>query len=1404
MSREILIEPSRVLDFLNVSLEVPSTRLREIASMPDVYNVEPYTVPKRNDEVQAQIVAGNVTTSGQNVIPSSTGFLTWLGLKAFPTAQLSYPIVDIVDDGLDNGDAAGILHPDFRELGTGNNPTRVVAITNCTIDPSAGSAGGHGTLNAGIAFGYNNLAGFPYADGSSFHFGLGVSPYGRLGATKIFRANGLLNLTNCGGTYQGVVASSYVKGAAISSNSWGAPSSGGYDSLAQTYDTLTRDAMPGTAGLQEILHIFSAGNSGPSTSTIGTPGSAKNVVTVGASENVRNDGIADGCSITTANNADDIASFSSRGPTADFRIKPDLVAPGTHVQGPASQFVSFDGSGLCVPPGSPYFPAGQTLYTWSSGTSHAAPAVAGMASLLHNQFSSVWSPGSSPSPAMLKALLILATRNMSSTTSGGNMPNPNQGWGSASLGQLLDGTSVALHDQAKVLGATGESFSFSGSVANSAKPIRIVLAWSDAPGSTTSASYVNNLDLEVEVGGFTYRGNVFNNALSVTGGNFDVRNNVEAVFLPAGFTGPFIARVIAANIPGDGVPGNEDATDQDFAIAVYNGVPCAAPSTEITAPALVCAGASGNVASVPAGADIYSWTITNGTIAGSSITSSITFTAGLTGPVSLSVSATKAGCRGASTKSVPLVSAAITAPDNVCTASTGNSASALAGADSYSWTITNGTITAGATGQTVTFTAGTTGNVKLDLSLTKGSCTVASSRTIPINSTPPSADITTAAAVCAGSAGNSATVPAGADSYTWTITNGRITSGAGTPTITFIAGASDTTGLTVSVTKSGCTTSKTVAVNILARPEITISAPQMVCPGSQGSVASAPLGFDTYAWTITNGTITAGASTRMVLFDAGPTGPTVLTVTASRSGCSATTTASIPVVASSSTAPTAVSPAPGATGFTGGSLSWAHPDPNLYEVLFDTVDPPQKRLTTTAAKSVSIPVWFPSTTYYWQVKAVSGCGTKSSTVASFTTGNCPWAAISPSLVSPVTGSSNQPTEVTLQWSPVLGTAYYGLTIGTTLSSRRTYRTVPAGTTSTTIRVNPGSTYYWSVVAYPVCGSQAAVSSPVWSFATAGVIGAFLSVVPGTLERFRPALVDYYGNNLDPASKPFIERSGVAAGLLENVAFTTTQFTQLFHAPAPGPSGWYDAGFTLGGIEKSRLLSAIALRAFTDVVETDYYFESSSRIADAGVMEADFDATTAGPQYSPATAVSRALMALYLARAYQWWRTGSVTLPAATCTSDGQAGSTDFPDVACTHPQWLAIHWIKTWGVTTGSPCSSGTGLCYFPDLTLNRAEAMTFLERLKQGLLLPTLLTSIGSTDPGCTQPYPTCSGWTDPGMQVSTWPRREINVAFNDRMTTGCGGSPGNDLTMCVFDTLTRAQIGELLSRTLGLVPNP
>jgi hypothetical protein len=78
------------------------------------------------------------------------------------------------------------------------------------------------------------------------------------------------------------------------------------------------------------------------------------------------------------------------------------------------------------------------------------------------------------------------------------------------------------------------------------------------------------------VGGVTvYRGNNFAESLSTEGGAADRSNNVESIFLPAsaipeGFTGNFKITVRAANIAADGVPGNGNALDQDFALVIYN------------------------------------------------------------------------------------------------------------------------------------------------------------------------------------------------------------------------------------------------------------------------------------------------------------------------------------------------------------------------------------------------------------------------------------------------------------------------------------------------------------------------------------------------------------------------------------------------------------------------------------------------------------------------------------------------------------------------------------------------------------------------------------------------------------------------------------------------------------------
>ncbi len=60
---------------------------------------------------------------------------------------------------------------------------------------------------------------------------------------------------------------------------------------------------------------------------------------------------------------------------------------------------------------------------------------------------------------------------------------------------------------------------------------------------------------------------------SVTGGSADPRNNVENVFLPAGISGPFTVDVTGTNIAGDGVPGNADTTDQDYALVVSDAAP---------------------------------------------------------------------------------------------------------------------------------------------------------------------------------------------------------------------------------------------------------------------------------------------------------------------------------------------------------------------------------------------------------------------------------------------------------------------------------------------------------------------------------------------------------------------------------------------------------------------------------------------------------------------------------------------------------------------------------------------------------------------------------------------------------------------------------------------------------------
>ncbi|MCG3191251.1 MAG: hypothetical protein DIJKHBIC_00476 [Thermoanaerobaculia bacterium] len=1345
--------------FRIVRAEIPMDAIADIAASPLVLGIDPYVPPAREDERAAQIVAGNYSSS---TVLSGPGYNPMAQFGADGTGVT----VAVVDDGI------GIP-------GDGGFYVTAANAADAALREAAAGADGHGHLNASIIAGTTPYA--PNLDGLGYNYGSGVAPKANVTNIPLLRDGYSGTEANTANDAVVTPGPNGVPGF-ISSNSWGAgTNANAYDSLAAQYDGFVRDASAASS-IDPLLIIFSAGNSGASGLT--RPKVAKNVVSVAAGENIRPELSPYGGNPN--DNMDEISSYSSRGLAADGRIKPDLAAPGTAVtggrSGPDTLFGNID-----------------TYHRWSTGTSHACPQVSGAAALIVQWWKSGHG-GANPSPALVKAALINGTVPMAAGTAGGPIPNGAQGWGRVNLKKILNtGLAMTHLDQESVLDSPGLSSSVSGAVGNSLAPFRVTLVWTDPPGISDPA-LVNDLDLEVTVGGVTYKGNVMSGGISVTGGSADTLNNVENVFLPAGIAAgtPYTAKVTARALNGDGIPGNADVTDQNFALVISNGSSCPAPPSTITAPPHVCKSSTGNTATVASGADSYVWTITNGAITAGQGSPSVTFSATGSSPVELGVTVTKNSCSSASAISIPVITAAISAPAATCASSTGNTASALPGGSLYTWTITNGTITAGQGTNSITFSAGASGNVTLGLSLTYGACTDSSTVNIPINQSG-SLTITAPASVCSTSTNNSASVSGASAPYTWSITNGSIVAGQGTASITFSAGTTGPVGLAVTATQGSCTYTGSRSVPVNGTPQATITAPAAACPNATGLIATAPVGADTYAWSILNGTILSGQSTRQITFSVGFSGSTVLSLSVTAGGCAGSSTKDIPV-SPPAAPPAALIPANGATGFTGGFISWSHTGSVPFDVFLDTAASPERRLGTTASNSLGLPVWFPSTTYYWKVAAKEACGDVSSPVFSFTTGTCPWTGTAPVLSGPLDNATGvSASNVVLTWQAVPGAAYYVVHLSTA-ASPSAYRTITVPQTSTTLSLNPGTQWNWRITAFPVCGTGAAVSSPVRTFRTGAGGSGIGSVTPSTLNRWMGGTLQIAGSGL--LNKTFkLDREGQGGGAFSPATATATLVTGSVAASPLSPSGSYDLVMLENGAEKLRVPAAVSLRAFTDVTEADYFFLSSARIADAAIMESDSDPGLAGPQFSPTTVLTRAKVAEYLAKAYQWWRTRSVTPPPATCVSQG-TGSADFPDVPCDHPQWLSIHWIKAWGVTVGAPCPEG--LCFFPSNSLTRAEMVTFLERLKQGGLLNSLLASVGETDPGCSQPYPACSGWEDPGLKVATWPRREANVAFADRQTKGCAGAPGSGLSFCPFEPVDRAQMAEFLARTIGLIPNP
>lgn len=365
--------------------------------------------------------------------------------------------------------------------------------------------------------------------------GDGMAPNAQLVIQDIGASSGDLALL---GDLQLQFLQAYDAGARIHSNSWGTRNS--------DYDPFTMNMDQFAYRHEDFLFVTGMGNSaaGIGDGSIGSPSTGKDVVSVGATSN------------GSDFNADVLMWFTSRGPTDDGRLKPDVCAPGANIN-------SAEGAVDCSTAS-------------NAGTSMATPCVSGGLTLMRQYFTDGWYPSGTrtaadariPSAALLKACLVNGAMEMTgedlmSSNPITRIPSLDQGWGRIHLENVLyftgDGRRTRLWDVWNANGlATGDVAEFPLAVASGFQPLKVHLVWTDPESNPMAAiNLVNNLDLEVlSPTGVRYKGNVFTCGQSTSIGDADVLNNVEGVVIPSPLAGTWTLRVIGRSIPGASAPGS--------------------------------------------------------------------------------------------------------------------------------------------------------------------------------------------------------------------------------------------------------------------------------------------------------------------------------------------------------------------------------------------------------------------------------------------------------------------------------------------------------------------------------------------------------------------------------------------------------------------------------------------------------------------------------------------------------------------------------------------------------------------------------------------------------------------------------------------------------------------------------
>ena len=532
------------------------TRAKQVKALSAVHGVKfirQQVVPRTANNVATAIMGNAFAATSKN------------GLRLSGAGE----IIGVCDTGLDTGDPASI-HPDFAG--------RVVAIKSYPItsdwktvvknpggdDGPADLDSGHGTHVAGSVLG-NGAAS---ANGQVLirgHAYKGALVFQAVEQEMQWKPNAPKDLTGERYILAGIPADlgplfrfAYNHGVRIHSNSWGGGDPGAYDDQCQQFDQFVREK-------KDICFVVAAGNDGTdkdgdgkiNLQSVTSPGTAKNCITVGASENLRPEFNAEKYGEwwpsdfpvnpskrdSMADDAEQVVPFSSRGPTADGRVKPDVVAPGTFILSTRSSKLAANNFAWAA------YPPDKKHYFHMGGTSMATPLTAGAVALLR-EFLRKHRSIAAPSAALLKALLIAGAERLPGTASSTTLFDNHQGFGRVNVDRSVTRTLATIDGPGL---KTGDKSTVKVRVTSARKTLRLVLCYSDVPGR----KMINNLNLVVtDPAGTRYVGNRYSSTGRAL--TLDATNNVELVQVAGAKTGTWTVDVVASNV---------SVGPQDFALA---------------------------------------------------------------------------------------------------------------------------------------------------------------------------------------------------------------------------------------------------------------------------------------------------------------------------------------------------------------------------------------------------------------------------------------------------------------------------------------------------------------------------------------------------------------------------------------------------------------------------------------------------------------------------------------------------------------------------------------------------------------------------------------------------------------------------------------------------------------------